>query len=399
MIDYTPKAYRKRLSLLCAPLFALALAGCSALGGNGPSSQSIRQSANTPYASSQVKIVQLDPAILARLNQLKVQTAFSEVLGRGGQKRANFGPGDAVNIAIYEAPPALLFGPFVQMGTNTTTAATPAAAANLPPVVIDRGGYISVPFVGKVRAEGRNASEIAADIQKRLQKKANSPQVLVSESRNTSRNVTVIGETAQNLRVPLTDHGERLLDVLASSGTLKQPIDKTTIQVSRGSLVAKMPLSAIIADPGQNVPMLPGDVVTALFKPYSFTALGSVKDSQEVDFEATGINLAQALGRVGGLDQTSANVRGLFVFRFEEAALLPPEAAAQLPHDKNGRVPVIYRLDLSKGVSLLLAQQFAMRDKDVLYVSRAPAVDIQNFTTVASQLVYTLVNVSNGLQQ
>ena len=62
-----------------------------------------------------------------------------------------------------------------------------------------------------------------------------------------------------------------------------------------------MPMSAVIGDPRQNVVLRSGDIVTALYQPYSFTALGSASKSQELNFEATGITLAQAMGRIGGL--------------------------------------------------------------------------------------------------
>lgn len=385
-----------RLGLLA---LAFALGGCSALGGNGPTSSAIRKAANVDIAGAPVQVIEFDARSAATLRQVNDSASFATMLGNAQPTAMTFAPGDGLAISVYEAPPALLFGPFTRLGATTPTAATPQAPAALPPVVVDGAGYISVPFVGRVQVAGLTPSQVAAKIQRALVGKANSPQVLVSETGNTSRTVTVLGETGANLRVPLSSHGERLLDVLASAQTLKQPVDKTTVQIARGSNVVSMPLQKVIADPAQNIRLAPDDVVTALYKPFSFTALGSIKANQEVEFEATGISLAQALGRVGGLDDRNANVRGVFVFRFEDPRLLPPEQAERLPRDPQGRIPVIYRLDMSQGVSLLLAQQFAMRDKDVIYVSRAPLVDLQNFVGVASQLVYTIVNVSNGLRQ
>jgi polysaccharide export outer membrane protein len=62
-----------------------------------------------------------------------------------------------------------------------------------------------------------------------------------------------------------------------------------------------MPLIEIIRDPRQNIHLRSGDVVTALFQSNSFTALGASGRNEEIDFEAQGITLAQALGRIGGL--------------------------------------------------------------------------------------------------
>lgn len=399
MSTFSFRPRRRPVNALLAASALLALPGCSALGGNGPTASAVRNAGDGSIQGSPIRVVDLDAGTAFAVRQLRNGESFSATLGNAPATAMRFAPGDALTIAIYEAPPAVLFGPFTQMGTKSPTAGSPTEPAALPPVVVDEEGYIQIPFVGRVLAAGRGPSAIAAEIRKALVGKANNAQVIVSESSNSSRTVTVLGETGANLRVPLTAQGERLLDILASAETLKQPVDKTTVQVARKGTVASMPLSAVISDPDQNIRLQPGDVVTALYQPYSFTALGSVKNSQEIDFEATGINLAQALGRVGGLDDRNADVHGVFVFRFEESEILSADEAAALPRDGEGRVPVIYRLDMSQGASLLLAQQFAVRDKDVIYVSRAPAVDLQNFVGVASQLVYTLVNVSNGLRQ
>ena len=63
-------------------------------------------------------------------------------------------------------------------------------------------------------ASGLSLQQIESDIVRRLKGKANQPQVLVRLIRNTSANVTVVGEVANSLRMPLTPRGERLLDTL-----------------------------------------------------------------------------------------------------------------------------------------------------------------------------------------
>ena len=62
-----------------------------------------------------------------------------------------------------------------------------------------------------------------------------------------------------------------------------------------------MALDNVIQDPRQNILLRPGDVVTALYQPLSFTAFGATGKNEEVMFEAQGINLAQALGTGGWL--------------------------------------------------------------------------------------------------
>lgn len=384
-----------RAGMLAA--ICLSLAACSSLGGSGPSTGKIEAAAGRLMDDGQVRIVDVDAAFAAGLRRRQGQGSFAELLGDVTATDIRVGRGDALSVSVFEAPPALLFGAVSRLGSSTApTLASPGAPTSLPPIIVDQLGNIAVPFAGTIRAEGRTLAEIQAAIRIRLLGKANDPQVLVSESGNSSRTVTVIGETGMNMRAPLTPHGERLLDVLASAETLKQSVDKTTIQIAREGRVVAMPLRSVIADPKQNIHLQPDDVVTALYKSFSFTALGVVKQAAEIDFETSGITLSQALGRIGGLDDERADVRGVFIFRFEDPTAFGMADLTGTVTDRQGRIPVIYRLNMSQGESIFLAQQFLVKDKDVIYVSKAPLVDLQRFLGVVSQFVYAAININNG---
>jgi polysaccharide export outer membrane protein len=278
--------------------------------------------------------------------------------------------------------------------TNSSGSAGRSSA--LPEQMVDSTGRISVPFAGSVMAAGRTPDQIARDIEQRLRGQANRPQVVVRVSRNVSANVTVVGDVTNSLRVPLTAKGERLLDILAGAGGVRQPVGKTMIQITRGNRVSSLPLEQVIRDPAQNIRLAAGDVVTALFQPFSFTVLGASGTNAEINFEGTGLTLSQALGRIGGLRDERANPRGVFIFRLEDRAALGDLAQGQ-PSTPDGKIPVIYRLDLSNPANFFVAQSFPMSNRDVLYVSNAPLADFQKFVTMVSQLAITGLSVSNSL--
>src|SRR5208337_2730870 len=223
---------------------------------------------------------------------------------------------------------------------------------------------ILVPFAGRIPAAGKTLQSIEGEIVSRLTGKANQPEVLVRMTHNFSLNATVVGEVNVSTRVQLVPGNERLLDALAAAAGVRQPVNKTTIQVTRANNVYSLPLETIIRDPQQNVPLLPGDVVTALFQPYSFTALGSTGKNEEINFETQGITLAQALARSGGLIDQRSNARGVFIFRFE------PKDALPCPHDPvattpEGMVPAVFRIDLTDPTSFFLIQSFPMENRDI----------------------------------
>ena len=259
----------------------------------------------------------------------------------------------------------------------------------MPEQVVSQDGLINVPFAGTVRAVGRSLPEIEGDIAEKLKSKANQPQVLVRLIRNVSSKVTVIGEVSQSTLLPLTPRGERLLDAIAAAGGVKQPVNKTTIQMTRGRNVFSLPLDAIIRDPQQNVPLHPGDVVTALYQPLSFTALGATGKNEEISFEAQGITLAQALARAGGLQDARADAQGVFLFRFEPLEMMTwPRQPVLVTLE--GKVPVIYRVDLKNPASFFIAQNFPVYNKDLLYVSNAPGAELQKFLNLVFTVVYPL---------
>ena len=382
---------RRRLALL--PLAALA-GGCaqliSRMPSTGPTRDEIEQAAPLPGTAA-VQLIELDDLIARRLLGQRRQRLFSETLGQAPVPQPEIGPGDSLEIHIWEAPPATLFG----TGTADPRAVSLVRPATLPEQTVDRAGYISVPFAGRVRAGGLSAQAVEAEIARLLRGKANQPEVVVRLLRNSSAVVTVVGEVAQSVRMPLTASGERLLDALAAAGGVRQPVSKMTLQVTRGNNYHSLPLDVVIRDPRQNVPMKGGDVVTALFQPLSFTALGATGKNEEINFEAQGINLAQALARAGGLVDSRSSPQGVFVFRFEpEPALTwPRQPVATTP---DGLVPVVYRLDLNNPQSFFVMQSFFVNDKDVLYVSNAPATDMQKFLNLVFSAVYPLVNIFNA---
>jgi polysaccharide biosynthesis/export protein len=259
----------------------------------------------------------------------------------------------------------------------------------LPEQTVDRDGSINIPFAGRIKVAGLTPQGAEQLIEARLRGKANLPEVLVRVTRALSSTVTIVGEVQSSLRMPLTPGGERVLDALAAAGGVRQPVSKMTLQVTRGSTFHSMPLESIIRDPRQNVPLHPGDVVTALFQPLSFTALGATGKNEEVAFEAQGISLVQALARSGGLNDSRSDARGVFVFRLEAKDAFDGSLPGKPTLD--GRVPVVYRIDLKDPRSFFVMQTFPMADKDVLYVSNAPAAELQKFLNLVFSVAYPVL--------
>lgn len=398
MISQSDSAAKGRRNLLLTMAFSaasLSLSGCAMMTAAGPSSRAVKSAEGQPVANADIKIVDVTDAVARQLIASSRSALFSEALGDGYPVGSIVGKGDVLDIAIWEAPPAALFGS-VGSDPRLTSSGSTARGTSLPEQMVDSDGRIVIPFVGSIQAAGRTPSQIARDITNRLTGMAHQPQIIVRLIRNATSNVTVVGDVGSSARVPLTAKGERLLDVLASAGGVKQPVGKMTIQITRGNEVASLPLETVIKDPRQNIRLQPDDVVTALFQPFSFTALGATGRNEEISFEGTGITLAQALGRVGGLQDQRANVRGVFLFRLENPSALDPATTAGARTTPDGKIPVIYRVDLKDPATFFIAQSFPIRDKDVLYVSNAPLADVQKVVSVVGSFLYPAIAVQNA---
>jgi polysaccharide export outer membrane protein len=375
-------------------VLAFCVAGCSSFGASGPSGSAVLAAANKPLAGASMSVVPLTDDIARQLIAADRTQSFSALFVETDIMGSRIGRGDVLEVTLWEAPPAVLFGSVTGMMSR---APVTSSTLSQPGQVVDENGLITVPFAGSIEAAGRTPSEIERDIVSRLRGKAHLPQALVRLVRNQATNVTVVGEVANSGRIPLTPKGERVLDVLAGAGGVKHPVSKTMIQVARGNRIASMPLEALIRDPRQNVIVQPNDVVTALFQPYSFTAFGATGNNNELPFEATGITLAQAMGRAGGLRDERADVRGVFIFRLEEPSLLGSQIPANARLTPDGKLPVIYRLDLKDPASFFAAQRFQVRNKDILYVSKAPLADLQKFMNMVSSVAFSVIGVTNAV--
>lgn len=376
------------------------LSACSWLVGQpGPTARAIADAPNNKGLSG-IVVVDLDRNAVMRSRSANSHPSFAEAFGNTPPVATIVRPGDVLEVSIWEAPPATLFaGGSVSSARDSATAAVGAPEvstnATLPELLVDGTGTIFVPFVGSVTAAGHSVRQIEREISTRLQRKAHLPQVIVRLVRNTTATVTVVGEVARSTRMALTPKGERLLDALAQAGGTSQQVNRMVIQITRGDRVLSMPLEAVIRDPRQNIVLSSDDVVTAVYQPYTFTALGAAGKNEEVKFEATGLTLAQALGRIGGLQEDRANAKGIFIFRWEDPASAPEGSRDRVA--ENGKVPVIYRVDLRDPATFFLSQQFDVRDGDLVYVSRAPIAEFQQFVNVVASTVLPLIAVRNSV--
>ena len=99
-------------------------------------------------------------------------------------------------------------------------------------VPVRADGMISVPLINDVQAEGLTPEELKDVITRELAEYIGEPNVTVVVIQMNSRFVSVIGEVAQDTRVPLT-RDLRVLEAIAQAGGFGPFADRSDVRIVR----------------------------------------------------------------------------------------------------------------------------------------------------------------------
>lgn len=260
------------------------------------------------------------------------------------------------------------------------------SGTRIPDQQVGTDGAISIPYAGRIKVAGRAPAEVQQSIERLLGAKALDPQALVVVKRSAENSVSVAGEVVGGKRVPLSPGGDRLLEVIAAAGGAHAPVHDTFVRLSRGGTAAAVPLATLVAEPDQDIFAKPGDVLTLVRRPQTFSVFGAAGKNAAIAFSSDRLSLSEALAKAGGLDDNRADPRAVFLFRYEPDSVVRALGQPLAAGAAGGLSPVVYRLDLGDAASYPLARRFAMRDKDIIFVADAATQPIYHFFQVLSQL-------------
>jgi polysaccharide biosynthesis/export protein len=148
------------------------------------------------------------------------------------------------------------------------------------PLRIDPGGYLSLPYLGEIKAAGLTTLQLQHELEERMKKSVLNPQVAVTIIDYGSQPVSVLGAVNQPGVHQLQGH-RTLTEVLSMAGGTR-PDAGATVHISRLAQWGMIPLPGAKMDPsgqystaelritdlfaannpGDNIQILPHDVVT-----------------------------------------------------------------------------------------------------------------------------------------
>lgn len=366
----------------------LASAGCSTLPSAGPNAnQVVSEASDNDRQAPRYLVADLNQstvAILARHPQASLYDRFG---ARAGAPSTVIGVGDTLQVTIWEAASGGLFS---SAAINGVTAGS--HSASIPEQVVGRDGGITVPYAGRIRVAGMTPEQVEKTIIARLAGKAIEPQAVVTVPRNVSNEVTVTGEVTNGARVPLSNRGDRILDVIAAAGGVKAPVHEVFISLSRGNVTARVPMQAMLTNPRENIYVRHDDVITVQQEPQTFSVFGAAGRNAMVPFDAAGITVEEAVAKSGGILDSLADPDGVFLLR-SEPVWLARELDPTYPIPPSAKmVNVVYRLHFHDANTYFLARHMAMQNKDMIYVSASMAMDFYKMMSLFS----TALNAAAG---
>lgn len=342
------------------------------------------EGSHLPYA-----VVKLTPeavSIVGRFEPRGLSGVFPDK--RVPATKIKFGIGDVVSVTIFEAAAGGLFIP-------TEAGVRPGNFVTIPDQTVDNDGNISVPYAGLVKTAGRYNGEVQQDIVNRIKNRAIEPQVVVSLSQQRTSLISVFGEVNTPARYPAAAFGaqDRVTDAITRAGGIKGQGYETWVMLQRGDRRATVPFANLVYEPSNNIFVQPGDRIYVYREQQKFLAFGATGQQGEFNFDAWRVNLAEAVGKAGGLVDVQADPGSVFLYRLE-----PRELAQQLGVDvtkfTGELIPVIFSTSFRDPSGYFLATNVQMRNQDVLFVANAESVDVLKFLTSVNALMAT---ANNGL--
>ncbi|CAE6881884.1 hypothetical protein R69927_06755 [Paraburkholderia domus] len=339
---------------------ATLLSGCGIVPGQRMITPAAIQDTGGDYSTEpsqqqQIQITDINLALLRKMNtaQTSAQIAPATLALFGKPTAYKVGPGDVLQIVVWDHPE--LAAALGQPAQNTKT--TDAA----PGFLIDESGDIQFPYAGNLHVAGKDVASIQKELHKRLSNVYQKPEVTVRVASFRNAQVYVDGEVRTPGAQSLNDIPMSLTSVINQGGGFSPAADRSRVELIRNGVTYPINVDDLIKR-GRNpsdIYLQAGDIVRVASREDSGVyVMGEVNKPATIQPMRNGsLTLAQAISDSGSFDSNTSAPRQLFVIR-----------------NSTSEAPEVYHLDATSPVSMVLANQFELQPKDVVYVGQGGLV-------------------------
>ena len=382
--DITLVSKHLRLSLWpvrnIALLFLMAgttLGGCRSLPINAPTSHSIVKASKSTQNTLNYKIVELDPTVAATApfhSELGLEQMAAFSASAPPQRSDMILPGDNLVISVFEVGVSLFGNASPSQIISSAPGTTPSAVSHNIPATVREDGYVTLPYIGRIKAAGIYPEQLGDHIRVLLSPYSQKPQIQVTIADSLSNAAYIFGGVGKSGRYSLTSAHEHVLDLIALAGGNVIDVNDAELHFTRQGQFATVSLADLRAESPGNILVMPGDRIEIRKKRRSITVFGATDHVSEITFDAAHLTLAEAIARSSGPADSRADARGIYLFRLEKNS------------NTNTLQPVIYHINMMDPQSYFAAQMFQMQDKDAILYSNSPSNLAQKFVSLINML-------------
>ena len=256
------------------------------------------------------------------------------------------GPGDILTIVVWDHP-------------ELTTPAGQYRTAEQAGTVVAEDGSIYYPYIGVVPVAGKTTRQIRDVLVTRLSKYIEKVQLDVRMAAFRSKRVYVVGEVAKPGQQEVTDIPMTVLEAVNRAGGFTPEADHSRVLLTRKGTTYRVDIQAMYEEGAteQNALLESGDILNVSDRSFNkIFVLGEVQKPGSLVMTKKRSTLAEALSDAGYISQEKSNPKWIYVMRGEN------------------ETPELFHLDGSSPDAMLLADRFALRPRDIIYVDAADVV-------------------------
>ncbi len=312
--------------------------------------------AGDPNNPPQGVLIPITPELVAAQNKARPYTVPDEIRALFGTPVPyTIGASDVIGIVVYDHPDLL-----PSAGAVISQSVDPTGISAAPGFIVSAGGEITFPYIGRMKIADLTEIEASDKIAKALAAHIRNPQVSVRIQSFRSRRAFIEGEVRTPGLQVFTDVPMTLPLALSRAGGVTAAGNRTEVFLTRDDRTTRIDLVAL-EEMGVNASKIllhSDDLVTVRNRDESKVyVMGEATRPAALTMHNGRLNLNQALGEAGGVDRLTGNSSQIYVIR------------------NNGQGgSALFHLNAASPAALALADNFALKPRDVVYIDPVPLV-------------------------
>jgi polysaccharide biosynthesis/export protein len=308
------------------------------------------QMVNATEATPEVPITELDVAAVKRIQDERLAKQQEQVkLLSGAPQPYTIGAGDVLQIVVWDHPEIA-----AAMGTSQSqSSARPGDPFS--GFTVDQSGDLSFPYAGAMHVAGMRPEEVQRRLTSDLSKYFVKPQVTVRMASYRAHEVYVDGEVRTPGVVAVNDVPMSLYEAISRAGGFADTADQSELVLVRDGSSHRINLTQMLANgvSPSRLYLRPGDLLRVVARDENDVyVMGEVNKPISAIPRRTGrITLADAIAQAGSVNSSTADAAQMFVIRGSLSG-----------------TPQVFHLDGRSPVAMLVAKEFDLQPKDVVYV-------------------------------